>query len=220
MSSPRKLTHSRGASYEITYRVNDRMVRRRFPTRAAALDAMAEARTQIRAGTHLSPAEARITLAAYAAQWVTGLQVADSTRHQYQLSLRKHIVPALGHMPLGSLRRSEIVACVAALTAKGLAPSTVDSTYTVLAMVLRSATYDRLIPASPCFKIKLPPIPARGLTVFTPDQMSALLAAARRNIARSWQPRSAPGCAKANSSDYAFPTSTCCGVNWLSKPNA
>ena len=54
-----------------------------------------------------------------------------------------------------------------------------ESTYTVLAMVLRSATYDRLIPASPCFKIKLPPIPARGLTVFFPDQITAILAAAK-----------------------------------------
>jgi integrase len=179
MSSPRKLVHSRGASYEITYRINDRMVRRRFPTRTAALDAMAQARTQIRAGTHLAPAEARFTLAAYARQCVTGLQVADSTSHHYQLSLRKHILPALGHVPLGSLRRSDIVAFVAVLSAKGLAPTTVESTYTVLAMVVRSATYDRLIPASPCFKIKLPPIPARGLTTFTPDQITALLAAAK-----------------------------------------
>jgi integrase len=179
MSSPRKLIHSRGVSYEITYRIHDRMVRRRFPTRAAALDAMAQARTQIRAGTHLAPAEARITLAAYATRWIAGLQVAQSTAHHYQLSLRKHILPALGHVPVGSLRRSDIVACVAELSAKGLAPTTVESTYTVLAMVLRSATYDRLIPASPCFKIKLPPIPARGLTVFTPDQITAILGAAR-----------------------------------------
>ena len=118
MSSPRKHIHSRGTSYEITYRINDRMVRRRFPTRTAALDALADARTQIRAGTHLAPAEARVTLAAYSAQWVTGLQVADSTAHHYQLSLRKHILPALGHVQVGSLRRSDIVACVAALTAK------------------------------------------------------------------------------------------------------
>jgi hypothetical protein len=50
MSRARKLTRSRGTPYEITYRIHDRMVRRRFPTRAAALDAMAQARTQIRAG--------------------------------------------------------------------------------------------------------------------------------------------------------------------------
>jgi hypothetical protein len=81
MSSPRKVVHSRGTSFEITYRIHTRMVRRRFPTRAAALDAMAEARTQIRAGTHLAPVEARITLAAYAARWIAGLQVAQSTGH-------------------------------------------------------------------------------------------------------------------------------------------
>jgi len=110
---------------------------------------------------------------------VTGLQGADSTGHQYQLSLRKHILPALGHVPLRSLRRPDIVACVAALSVKGLAPTTVESTYTVLATVPRSATYDRLTPPSPCFKIKLPPISTRGLTTFTPDQITALLAAAK-----------------------------------------
>ncbi len=36
-------------------------------------NAMAEARTQIRAGTHLAPAEARITLAAYATRWIAGV---------------------------------------------------------------------------------------------------------------------------------------------------
>jgi len=87
---PTKLIHSRGVSYEITYRIHRRIVRRRLRSRAAARDAMAEARTQIRAGTHLAPTEARITLAAYATRWRAGLQVAQSTGHQYQLSLREH----------------------------------------------------------------------------------------------------------------------------------
>jgi hypothetical protein len=51
MANPRRITHSRGVSYESTYRVDGRMVRRRYPTRATALDAMADVRLQIRAGT-------------------------------------------------------------------------------------------------------------------------------------------------------------------------
>ncbi len=179
MAYPRKITHSRGVSYEFTYRIDGRMVRRRYPTRAAALDAMADVRLQMRAGTHLAPVEAKTTLTAYARLWTAGLQVAPSTNVYYQLCLRKHILPALGTTAVGALRRSDIIAFVATLCAKGLAASTVDSTYTVLAMVLRSATYDRLIPASPCFKIKLPPLPQRRLAVFTPEQVRAILQAAR-----------------------------------------
>lgn len=47
-------------------------------------------------------------------------------------------------------------------------------------MVMRSAVYDRLIPVSPCYKIKVPPPQQeRTLAVLTPDQVRALLAATR-----------------------------------------
>ncbi|MGH3264464.1 MAG: tyrosine-type recombinase/integrase [Trebonia sp.] len=105
--------------------------------------------------------------------------MAPSTRARYQICLRHHIIPALGQIPLVALRRSDVVGFVTATTQSGLAASTVHATYTVLAMVLRCATYDRLIPSTPCFKIKLPPRPPRRLAVFQPDQVRALLAAAR-----------------------------------------
>jgi hypothetical protein len=65
MPNPRRLIHGRGTSWEITYRVQRRMVRQRFPTKAAAVDALAAARVEIRRGTHLAPTEAKTTLAAY-----------------------------------------------------------------------------------------------------------------------------------------------------------
>jgi integrase len=180
MSYPRKIIHSRGVSYEFTYRVRGRMVRKRYPTRSAALDAMADARTQIRMGTHLAPIEAKgTTVATYGQRWVSGLQVAQSTRANYEHCLRRHILPKLGDIPISSLRRSDVVVWVTMLSASGLAASTIDNVYTVLAMVMRSATYDRLIPASPCFKIKLPPRPTRQLAVFDPDQIRVLLQAVR-----------------------------------------
>ena len=175
MSSPRKLVHSRGVSYEITYRIRRRMVRQRFPTRAMALDAMAKVRVQMRAGTHLAPAEARITLAAYAALWTAGLQVADSTRNNYHLALRNHILPALGHVPLGSLRRSDVVSCFAGLSTKGLAPA--HGAIDIIGVVDGAAIGDLrpAHPGQPLLQIKLPPIQAHGLTVFTPNQILAIL---------------------------------------------
>jgi integrase len=179
MANPRKVLHSRGFSWEFTYRVNGRMVRQRFPTRSLALDAMAKARLEIRAGTHLAPMEAKLPLSRYIERWTAGLQVAPSTRAHYEICVRRHIIPALGDARLSSIRRPDIINFVSALVQSGLAPTTIETIYTVLAMILRSAVYDRIIPESPCYKIKLPPKPYRRLPVLNSDEIRALLATTR-----------------------------------------
>jgi hypothetical protein len=77
----------------------------------------------------------------------------------YDSHVRNHIVPMLGRRPMGSLRRTDISAFVVDLTRKQLATATVVTIYRVLAMILRSAVHDRLLAASPCYKIKLPGMP-------------------------------------------------------------
>lgn len=42
-------------------------------------------------------------------------------------------------------------------------------------MILRSAVYDRLLPVSPCYRIKVPTPTRRTLEVCTPTQVHALL---------------------------------------------
>ncbi len=139
VSQPRKITHSQGVSYKITYRVDGRMVRRRFPTKQAAADAAARARSEVLDGTHIAPAEGRTTVAAYVARWLQTLHVRPGTFHNYEIYLRCHVLPVLGARSLASLRRSDIQALVGQLSRKGLKPRTVDSIYKIVAMVMRSA---------------------------------------------------------------------------------
>jgi integrase len=179
VSQPKKITHSRGVSYEITYRVNGRMVRSRFTTKQAALDAAARARSQVLDGTHIAPAEGRTTVATYTARWLQTLQVRPQTLYNYEIYLRCHVLPTLGQRPLSSLRRSDIQTLIGQLSRKGLAPRTVDSIYKIVAMVMRSAVYDRLIPVSPCYKIKVPAAQEKALAALNPEQVRALLAACR-----------------------------------------
>ena len=169
MANPRRIDHGRGSSWEITYRVDGRMARRRFSTKKQALDALAQARIETASGTAVVPAESKVTVAAYGERWMTTLQVRPSTRYGYGNALRVHIGPLLGRRPLSSLRRSDIAAFVAALVDKGLAPATVRSTYNVLAMLLRSAVYDRLLAVSPCYRVKVPTSTRSALQVLTPD---------------------------------------------------
>jgi hypothetical protein len=75
MPNPRKLTHSRGTSWEITYRVDGQMARRRFATRAQAVDELAKARVDIARGQGLLPVDATISVADYAEQGLATLQL-------------------------------------------------------------------------------------------------------------------------------------------------
>jgi integrase len=80
---------------------------------------------------------------------------------------------------MSSLRRSDINAFVGTLVNKGLAPRTARHIYALLAMMLRSAVYDRLLTATPCYKINLSAIPPSKLSILTPEQVTALLREAR-----------------------------------------
>lgn len=178
MPNPHKLVHSRGTSWEITYRVEGRMARRRFPTRSQAVQELARARVDIARGRGLLPVDTKVSVEQYVGQWVATLQVRPSTRANYLHYVRKYILPAMGRRPVSSLRRSDVAAFVATMAGKGLAPTTVAAGYHVLAMVLRSAVYDKVLATSPCYKIKLPTRTGRTLAAFDTGQIRALLEAA------------------------------------------
>jgi integrase len=175
MSTPRKIEHSRGISWEITYRLDGRMVRQRFATKALALDAVARARSMSLDGMGIAPVDGKTTLAVYTPRWVAAQQCRPTTIQMYSSHIKNHILPALGRRPMSSLRRSDISAFVAALTDKKLAPATLTTVYRILAMILRSAVYDRILAESPCYKIKLPSIPPKTLQALAPDEVGRLL---------------------------------------------
>jgi integrase len=176
MAAPRRLTHGRGTSWEITYRVDGRMVRRRFPTKREAEDALARARTEVADGLHIPPVHRKVTVEEYGKIWLSTLQVRPQTRFYYEHYFTKHVVPQLGNRQLASLRRSDVQAFVAALSQTHLGPRTVDAIYKIVAMICRSAVYDQRLLTSPCFKIKVPEAPPRVLSVFQPEEVRRLLA--------------------------------------------
>jgi integrase len=73
------------------------------------------------------------------------------------------------------ITRPMVLAFLAELRAKGLAPATVRGIYNQLRTICRSAVHDRVLTASPCFKIPLPPLPPKKLAFLTPEQVEALL---------------------------------------------
>ncbi len=174
----KKITHGRGASYEVTAKVDGRTVRRRFGRRDQALDFQAEVRQAARAGSFVHPADSKTTFASYSATWIGNLQVRDSTLANYQANLRNHLLPVFGARRLDRISRTDVQAFITTLRAGHLAPATIRGVVNLLRTILRSAVHDGKITKCPCYRIALPEVPPKQLSAFTPEQVRALLSAA------------------------------------------
>lgn len=71
-------------------------------------------------------------------------------------AVRLHINPELGDKRIGSIRQGDIQGLVKMLEAKNLEAGTVRNIYDATARSFASAVDDRVIPSSPCHRIKLP----------------------------------------------------------------
>jgi integrase len=175
----KKLINSRGRPWEMTIKVDGRLVRRRFATKKQADDEYSRLREAGRTGTFIAPADARITVAEYAEIWLSGVPRRPSTQAKYRNDVINHINPVLGGYQLGRVRRQDVSKLVATLVVKPLAPSTVKQVYKVLSMIFRSAVYDRRVTSSPCFKVGMPENTAGDLLMFAISEVPRLLAAAK-----------------------------------------
>lgn len=124
-------------------------------------------------GTWINPNDAKRSLKDVAEAWRVAQEHRDTTRAMVETHLRRHVYPTFGERPIGSIRTTEVQAWVTRST-DTLAPATVRVIYSYLAAIMTSAVRDRLIPASPCIKIKLPTVePSRVVPM--PTELLRLL---------------------------------------------
>jgi integrase len=96
-----------------------------------------------------------------------------STAYTFDCHLRTHILPLLGHRPMGAITRSEIQGWVKSRSAV-LAPSTTTLVYSVLRMIFRAAVADRVLAVSPCERITLPKAPPKDVEPLPVAAVAAL----------------------------------------------
>ena len=106
-------------------------------------------------GLYVDPANGRMLFLDYAEEWRAAQMHRASTAAQCESYLRKHAYPALGHRPIGAIRRSEIQGWVKDRSTV-LAPGSVELVYRRVSTIFKSAVADHVIPASPCVRIQLP----------------------------------------------------------------
>jgi integrase len=139
-------------------------------------------------GDYVDPAAGRITVKTYAHRWQAVQVSSEGTARIVDNALRLHLIPALGHRPIGSVRRSDVQGFVKLLQAKEfgrtrggearrLSAGHVRHIYDVTAQLFAAAVEDRIIASSPCRKITLPKDDKGEIEPLSVEQVVALVEA-------------------------------------------
>jgi integrase len=154
-----------------------------FANKDAAQAHVSAMEVSVHSGTYVDPKQGKVTFREYAEQWrADQLHHRVKTAEQAESRLRLHVYPSIGSMPIASIRRPHVQACVNEM-AQNLAPTTVEVAYGYMATVLKSAVLDGIIGRSPCVKIKLPEVVRRKVVPLTVDQVERIC----RNVAPRYQ---------------------------------
>lgn len=138
-------------------------------------------------GDWVNPAAGKITFAAFYADWAPRQVWLSSTRENADLAAAG---VTFGDMALRSIRRSHIEAWVKQMNT-ALAPTTIDTRFTIVRGAFRAAVADRLIPSDPTIGVVLPRKrkAEAAMSIPTNDDVALLLNAAEPPN----RPKSRPG---------------------------
>lgn len=130
-------------------------------------------------GQYVDPRAGRVTFRAYAEQWRTAQVHRASTAVQVESKLRLHVYPAIGDMPLASIKQSTIRSLVKRMTTEAdgraaLAPATTTVVMKYVRAVFSAAVSDKLLMASPCVGVKSPRAGKARVQPLTLDQVETL----------------------------------------------
>jgi integrase len=152
---------------------------RTFARKRDAETFLADVQHRLLAVTYTPPEAGKITLAAYAEEWLGRRHWAASTAEGVERMLRLHILPELGRWPLAGLRRAHIEQWVAGLS---LAPSTVRTLHRTLSSLLASAVEDERIPRNPASGARLPKVDSDDVVPMTAQEVQAIAGAMVEHI--------------------------------------
>lgn len=105
----------------------------------------------------------------------------QATKTLYRGLLTTHVVPSLGGLPLGKIKPSDIHRMFLDLDANGLGASSRRNVYAALRAALADAVLEGLLATNPVEKVKRPTQEQTEARSLSPEEVSALLKAARTN---------------------------------------
>ncbi len=158
-----------------------RRVRKSFygRTRADVKDLLAKGLRDHQLGLPVARDE-RLTVQTFLDRWLRD-SVEPSNRARtaqgYGVIVRRHLIPALGRIPLAKLAPGQVQALLNAKGAEGLSAQSIRNIHAVLRRALNQAHRWGLIPRNPATLVDVPRATAFEAPTITPEQARAILAA-------------------------------------------
>ncbi len=163
-----------------------KLIRKAFPTEAAAILWREDVRVDLRRGSIVAPKPT--TLRQLGDRWLedaehgharnrSGDRYKPSTLRGYEQALREYIYPDLGGMKLQDLRGSDVQRLADDLVANGLNPSTVRNALLPLRVICRRAVRQGDLTVNPTIGVELPAVRGRRTRIVTPAEALRLIEA-------------------------------------------
>lgn len=151
---------------------------RHFKRKVDAQRWLDEVTTAVVTGTYVDPKAGKITFGRFYDEWSERQIWVPSTRVNAE---RVRVTVPFGDLPMKAIRRSHVESWVKAMTAGGLAASTIKTRFIVLRSLFRAAIADRVIVADPSLGVALPRRRSREASMAIPSeqQVGAILRSAR-----------------------------------------
>lgn len=184
MAHVREVARKAGRAYEVRWKDGGKERQRTFTVKRDAERFALKVETEVAAGTPtVALTSAAPTVAKVVEQVLTdsAATLKPSTGRSERGVYERRVLPKWGARKISTLHRAEIETWVAALSASGLAPSSVRHCYVALYKACRYALHSRLITFNPCVGVRLPKLgtpggTARFLTVAEVERLASTLA--------------------------------------------
>ncbi len=150
-----------------------------YKTRAEAEDALSAAMARVKKKKPALSSKAKMS--DVCREWLSELDLANSTIYGYQKIVNNHIVPHLGHLSIGDLRPNQVAKFYKDLKAGGrrdgkdfggrLSANTVNKIHIVLGALLQDSVQQGLIPDNPARDgVKVKPPTKRQILEESPEE--------------------------------------------------
>lgn len=140
----------------------------------AAEHAEALANPVVDVEVHAGAKRGRVTVSGYAPVWLAGHRLEATSREGYGAML-KHVVKALGGVPVADLDPPKVRTFIRGLEASKLSGATVGHVFTVLHEMVKTAVNDGLLDRDVCAGIKIEGRKSREMTILTPADYRRVL---------------------------------------------
>jgi integrase len=175
VASIEKRETSRGVRYDVRYRDPTGRARTKTFRRRSDADRFArQVEVDKDRGLFVDPKAARTPLAEVAEAWLeSNPGKRGGSRDRDEQVVTRHIVPALGDRPIGSVTPADVQAAVNRWATKR-APRTVQREYAVLRAILNYAVRLDMVGRTPCRGINLPEVRPVQRHIVTPVELARL----------------------------------------------